>query len=270
VGEANKYFAAHFAALLDRPARCDHIAQLYDDEAFLASAAGDFLAEGLLRGEAAAVIGTPDRWQAIVRRLEVDGVDVKRALPRSQLAFFGAPFIVERTLAHGRLERSRFDETLHLIVSLMCRDYPSARIYNELGELLWTQNERHAALAVEGYLADIETAHPVSFLCAWPLDCLDAQAYDGTLQGLCGAHTHLLPSRPSTWLNNAVTRATNEVLQPQLAYMLHALAARQRPGTMMPQSQAVLLWLNENMPRTAEKVLARVRGGLSLKPGSEH
>ena len=261
VGETNNYLAAHFAQLLDRPARSDHIAQLYDDEAFLAAAAGDFLADGLLRGEAAAVIGSPQRWDAIVRRLEADGVDVKRALQRSQLAFLGARPIVERTLAHGMLERSRFDETLHLIVSLMCRDYPSTRVYNEFGDLLWTQNERLAALAAERCLAEIETAYPVSFLCAWPLDCLDGRAYDGTLQGLCHAHTHLLPSRESAWLNDAVTRATNEVLQPQLAYMLHALAAKQRNGTMMPQSQAVLLWLKENMPRTAEKVLARVRAG---------
>ena len=259
MGEANNYLAAHFAQLLDRPARGNHIAQLYDDEAFLAAAAGDFLAEGLLRGEAAAVIGTPRRWEAIVRRLEADRVDVKRALQSSQLAFFGASFIVERTLAHGRLERSRFDETLDLIVSLMCRDYPSARVYNELGELFWTQNERHAALAAESCLAEIETAHPVSFLCAWPLDCLDGRVYEGTLQGVCHGHTHLLPSRESAWLNDAVTRATIEILQPQLSYMLHALAAKQSNGTMMPQSQAVLIWLKENMPRTAEKVLARVR-----------
>jgi hypothetical protein len=27
----------------------------------------------------------------------------------------------------------------------------------------------------------------------------------------------------------------------------------------MPLGEAVILWLNENMPRTAEKILARVR-----------
>jgi hypothetical protein len=197
-----------------------------------------------------------------MRRLQAHGVDVKGALRRSQLSFFGATFILERTLAHAKLERSRFDETLDLIVSLMCRDYPRACIVTELAELLWTQKEPEAALAAEIYLAEIETAHPVSFLCAWPLDCLDGRAYDGTLQRVCSVHTHLLPGRASAWLNDAVTRATNEVLEPQLAYMLQALAAKQRRATLMPQSQAVLLWLKDNMPRTAEKVLARVRAGV--------
>lgn len=261
MGEANNYLAARYAELLDRPARGEHIAQLYQDEAFLAVAAADFIAEGLRRGEAAAVIGTAPRWEAIARRLEAGGIDVKRALERSQLAFFGASFIVTRALVHGRPERGRFDEMIDVILGLMCRDYPSVRVFSELADLLWTQKNRGAALAVESYIAGIETAQPVSFLCACPLDCLDGEAYDGPLQRMCSAHTHLLPGRNSAWLDEAVTRAANEVLEPQLAYMLHALAATQRPVTIMPQSQAVLLWLRENMPRTAEKVLARVRAG---------
>jgi hypothetical protein len=45
--------------------------------------------------------------------------------------------------------------------------------------------------------------------------------------------------------------------------MLLSLAERHRSRTGMPQGQATLLWLQRNMPRTAEKVLAQVRSRYS-------
>jgi hypothetical protein len=39
--------------------------------------------------------------------------------------------------------------------------------------------------------------------------------------------------------------------------MLHSLSSQQRPVTQMPAGQAVMFWLRQHMPRTAEKVLAR-------------
>jgi hypothetical protein len=52
------------------------------------------------------------------------------------------------------------------------------------------------------------------------------------------------------------------VLEPQLHGMLHALSTQDRPATQMPQGQAMMFWLRQHMPRTAERVLARVRARL--------
>jgi MEDS: MEthanogen/methylotroph, DcmR Sensory domain len=259
VGEVNNYLATRWAELLDRPARGDHIVQLYDDEAFLAQSAAHFVAEGLRRGESAALIGTQPRWQALTQRLQMGNIDVDSAVRRSQLAFFDATFVVERCMNGASVERERFTETLDIILSLMARDYPSVRVFNELADLLWAQKKPDAALALEALLGELETAQPVSFLCACRLDCLDSAAYDGTLQRVCQAHTHLMPGRNTSWLDDTVMRAANEILEPQLAYMLRALAETHRPPTAMPASQATLFWLKENMPRTAERVLSRVR-----------
>jgi hypothetical protein len=52
-----------------------------------------------------------------------------------------------------------------------------------------------------------------------------------------------------------LSRAIHEVLGPRMAMMLHVVAAAERQPTPMPHSEAVLFWLKENMPRTADKVL---------------
>jgi hypothetical protein len=91
------------------------------------------------------------------------------------------------------------------------------------------------------------------------MDNLDAAAYGGALECVCHVHTHLIPARDYEAFNDAVSEASKAVLDQPLAQMLQSLSASQRPETHMPIGQATLLWLQKNMPRTAEKVLAGVR-----------
>ncbi len=127
---------------------------------------------------------------------------------------------------------------------------------------LWTGGEREAAGAIERFWNTLDDTQPLSLLCACPLDSLDGRAYEGALQTVCNQHTRLLPAGDSQALDEAVSSAIREVLEPQLHGMLHALSTQHRPATQMPQGQAVMFWLRQHMPRTAERVLARVRARL--------
>lgn len=53
--------------------------------------------------------------------------------------------------------------------------------------------------------------------------------------------------------------ASREVLDSALANMLPVVARNTRLPAKMPAGQAILLWLQENMPLTAQKVLAELR-----------
>src|SRR2546429_629807 len=91
-------------------------------------------------------------------------------------------------------------------------------------------------------------------LCACPIDSLEGQAYDGSLQTLCAAHSHVHPAFDEEGFEEAVSGAVAEVLDTQQARMLQALSLAHRPAAQMPPGQALLFWLKANMPRTAEKV----------------
>jgi len=60
-----------------------------------------------------------------------------------------------------------------------------------------------------------------------------------------------------------VLDAAKATLDQPLAQMLISLAANHRPHTEMPLGQAALLWLKQNMPRTADRVLEGVRARLA-------
>jgi hypothetical protein len=64
---------------------------------------------------------------------------------------------------------------------------------------------------------------------------------------------------PRDELEPALRRAIHEVLGSRMAMMLHVVTSAERPNPEMTQSEAVIGWLKQNMPRTANKVLSRVR-----------
>jgi hypothetical protein len=63
---------------------------------------------------------------------------------------------------------------------------------------------------------------------------------------------------PHSELDEALSRAIHEVLGSRLAMMLHVVASAKPAPPAGGHSEAVLLWLKENMPRTAEKVLRHI------------
>jgi hypothetical protein len=237
----------------------DHAVQLYQEEDDLALALARFAADGIAAGEGVVFLGSARRWQSLHERLRADGVDPHPAVLRGQLRLFGARVVLSSCMSRGMPDRVAFDQVIGGMLGLMRMRYPKLRVFAELTDILWVAGQRDAAAAIERFWNGLAAPQPFSLLCACPLDSLDGRAYDGALQGLCALHTHLVPASDCNAFNDAVNGAIREVLEPQLVGMLHSMSAQQRPDTQMPAAQAVMLWLRQHMPRTAEKILARAR-----------
>jgi len=240
----------------------DHGVQLYQEEEDLAEALTRFVGAGLALGQGVVFLGSTARWQATTERLRGAGVDTHGAVLGGQLRLFGAKVVLSGCMRHGVPERAAFNDSIGGILRQMRARYRVLRVFAGLSDELWTGGKREAAGAIERFWNTLEDTQHLSVLCACPLDSLDGRAYEGALQTVCNQHTRLLPAGDSGALDEAVSSAIREVLEPQLHGMLHALSTRQRPATQMPQGQAVMFWLRQHMPRTAERVLARVRARL--------
>lgn len=239
-----------------------HAVQLYHEEDELADALARFTASGLEAGEAVVVVGTSARWGTLNERLRALGIDTHAAVLRGQLRLFGARVVLSSCMSHGVPDRLAFNESMGGILGLMRLRYRALRVFGELTDLLWTEGRRDAAAAVERFWNELLETQPFSLLCACPLDSLDGRAYNGALQSVCALHTRLIPAGDGEAFNQAVSGAIREVLEPQLVGMLHSLSTQDRLSTQMPPGQAVMLWLRQHMPRTAERVLARARARL--------
>ena len=236
-----------------------HVLQLYQDESRLLDRVQTFVAEGLRLEDGVVVIGSTPRWDMVLDRLQKSGVDARARVRGGQLRLVSAHSALTSCLLGGAADRPRFIELLSGVVRLARMRWERVRVFSELTDALWREGNRAGARAIERLWRPLLGQHGFDLLCACPIDSLEDETYDGTLQTLCDAHTHVQPACDADGFERAVSGAVAEVLDAPLARMLNALASVHRPAAHMPPGQAVLFWLKDHMPRTAEKVMSRAR-----------
>lgn len=231
-----------------------HALQLYQEENCLLGALADFVTLGLRADDAVVVIASTPRWELLCERLQRAGIDPHERVVRGQLRLFGLHLLLGTTP-----NRQRFNEVMNGVIALAGARHARVRIFSELTDALWRSGERAGARRCEHYWQTLLGVHEFQLLCACPIDSLEGDAYDGSLQALCAEHTHIRPAFDEAGFEEAVHGAVAEVLDGELVRMLAALSLAHRPAAQMPAGQAMLFWLKDHMPRTAEKVLSRAR-----------
>ncbi|MEA3192683.1 MAG: hypothetical protein QOD26_1016 [Betaproteobacteria bacterium] len=237
----------------------DHVVQVYQDREFLASAVAEYIGTGLKKGDAAIVIARPDHAQAFKAALQRFGVNVEDVLARRQLLLFDAQATLDRFMQKGMPQWTAFHQVVGGAIAEVRLQYPVVRAYGEMVDILWQGGERDAAIRLEEFWNDLAKLQTFSLFCAYYLDNLDERAYGGPLECVCKVHSHLIPAQDYQRFDDTVTKATEKVLDPLLMRMLLSMSSAQKPPTQMPLGQAMLLWMQANMPATARKVLTELR-----------
>jgi len=250
---------AAWEGLLARPLDGNHIAQLYQDDEFLVEALSHFVGSGLAQGDGVVVMATAEHWAACLRQLQSRDVALQEAESCGQLAVLDASDTLSRFMAAGMPDWKRFQDTVGAAINRTRRRYVRIRAFGEMVDILWHRGECLAAVRLEELWNHLVKVQDLSLCCAYRIDNLGEDNYNGQLQSVCEAHSHLIPQRDYDWLEKNVKQASDEVLGSSLAGMLHSLAAARPPATHMPAAQATLLWLKEHMPITASAVLSRLR-----------
>jgi hypothetical protein len=229
------------------PGPRDHFVQLYGELEPLAAAVGEYIGTGLARGEAAVVIATPEHRAAFLAKLNA-GPGLRILDAEETLASF---------MVNGRPQWNAFHRVVGGQIAQLRLEYPAVRAYGEMVDVLWQRGSRDAAIRLERYWNELAKLQTFSLFCAYRMDPLDAGVYGGPLECVCDAHTHLIPAPDSRRFDEAVSRAARKMLHAPLAQILLALAANHQPH--MPAGQAMLFWLRQNMPRTADRILSELR-----------
>src|SRR5919109_5190372 len=208
----------------------DHVLQLYQEESCLLDALAEFVAAGLRLEEGVLVIGSTSRWDLLIDRLQKSGVDARAYAARGQLKLYGAHVLLSNCASGSGLDHYRLGRLLGSALELARMRYERVRVFSELTDTRWREGDRAAAAIIERAWKPLLGVYDFSLLCACPIDTLEGNAYDGALQGLCEAHTHVSPAHDEAGFEDAVTGAVAEVLDTQLVRMLEALSAAHRPS----------------------------------------
>jgi len=249
--------------LLDAPEPQSHFIQLHGlDDRLLTRNVSRYLGEGLQRGDGLLVVATPPRWKAFVRQINAFGGDPETAVRQGRLVFLDSEEALARFMPGGQPDWSRFESAFGTVArEIQTRVYPNQlRAYGEMVGLLWKAGQYAAAIRLEGFWNKLLKSTHFQLFCAYPIDVFGAEFQMSALDALLSAHTHLLPTGASGDLENAIERAIGEVLGPRAETLGPLTNANFRPSwAVMPRAEAGILSLRNNLPREAEKILARSR-----------
>jgi hypothetical protein len=239
--------------LLKEPRPCDHLVQLYVDDAFMLRAVTQFLGAGLAAGEGAVLIATPEHSRVLVERLG-SGAD-------QRLVVLDAQDCLDRFMVAAMPDRGSFLELVSGVLDrIRGQDVTSIRLFGEMVDLLCERNLA-ATEALEELWNEAVGAHQVALLCAYRADVFAPRVHRGLLGLISPRHSHLVPLEDYQRLERAVDRAFGDVFgrQTEITRLRERLASRVPACPVAPAAHRALVAV-QSLPRSiANAVLERAR-----------
>jgi hypothetical protein len=248
------------AHLLDEGDPEAHFVQLYgSDDRLLTRNVSRFLAEGLRRGEGLLAIASPEHSGSVARLLR-DERGYSRAALEGRLVFLDAQTTLDRLLVEGQPDPALFESVVGgALKDVQARaGHTGVRAYGEMVGLLWTAGEYTAAARLEELWNRLLKASNIRLFCGYPIDVFGEEFQVDKMDSLLCAHTHMLPVDDA--LESALNRAMDQVLGSRVQGVRALIKGNHRPAWgEVPRSEAVILWLRNNLPGSANEILQLAR-----------
>jgi KaiC/GvpD/RAD55 family RecA-like ATPase len=171
-----------------------HVAKLYRNDEQLAEVVCHYIEEGLRRGDAVIVVATTDHWESFLRRLAVErDFDIADAVMRGQLRILNAQLTLSAFMAEGMPQWDDFREAIGSIIMQTRKRFGEIRIYGEMVDVLWEEQNRKAANRLEEFWNDLAEQHDFSLLCAYHVEESDPSDHEEILECICKTHSRVFP-----------------------------------------------------------------------------
>jgi hypothetical protein len=248
------------AQLLDHVDPEGHLVQLYGkDDRLLARNIGRFMAEGLRRGDGLLAIASPEHSGSLARQLRQEP-GYSKAVLEGRLVFLDAQATLDRLMVAGQPDRELFDSVIgDALAGVQARaGHTGIRAYGEMVGILWRAGQRAAADRLEEYWNSLLRSSNIRLFCAYPIDVFGEEFQVEHVDALLCAHTHMVPIADD--LEFVLHRAMDEVLGERVASIRAVMKANHRPSWgEVPRSEAIILWLRNNLPGSANEILRLTR-----------
>ncbi|MBA3383589.1 MAG: MEDS domain-containing protein [Actinobacteria bacterium] len=252
----------------DAPAA--HAAQIYVEAGELADSVAEYFAAGFEAGEPAVLVATEEHANLIADRLDAVGWNARRIEELGLLVNVNAEATLGRILEGPHPSPVLFERVIGGLLDQLGARYPGRRVraFGEMVNVLCERGQRDVAVELEELWNRLARTRDFTLLCGYRLDVFDRMSQVETLPDVCRLHTHVAPGPDVEKLAHAVDDALVGVLGTPGAGQVYSLVGAEIRERRVPPSQLALMWVSENMPLSAERILAAARTRYRDAPAS--
>jgi hypothetical protein len=181
--------------LWDQLAPGEHLAQFYTRDEELFESLADFTGQGLDAGESVIVIATSNHLRGLRNRLQLDGVDLNRAMADDRYLTFDATIAISSFMKDDMPDEQLFFD----FISHVYRRAPShgrpVRVFAEMVALLLERGEARATIRLENLWSQFCVQNAINLLCAYPTAGI-TQIHGRAMEKICAAHSRIIFPSP--------------------------------------------------------------------------
>ncbi|HLL75894.1 MAG TPA: ATP-binding protein [Pyrinomonadaceae bacterium] len=201
----------------------EHFVQFYDTDDFLLNSLCGFVRSGLEAGDACVVVATKSHRDALDEGLRACGFDVAAPKASGQFIALDASETLSEFMAGGQPEPVRFAEVIGGILAHAARDGRRVRVFGEMVDLLWAEQNHGAAISLERLWNDLQQTRPFQLFCAYPANRFGGDALAAPLLDVCSSHSRVIPAESYAALDSADARLRAIIELQQKAASLEAV-----------------------------------------------
>jgi uroporphyrinogen-III synthase len=180
-----------YAATPERMSGHFHAVRFYENKESLCRIVAEFLAEGMVSGQPALIIATPEHRDAVVQELRARHFDIDKLQAGGDLILLDAREALSAFMVDGQPDAARFTEMAARVFTRVCRGRKDCtiRAYGEMVDLLWKDGFTVAAVRLEMLWNQLAMTHDFSLLCGYAMGSFYK---DAGVADICGQHSHVL------------------------------------------------------------------------------
>ena len=207
----------------------EHVAQFYEDDAFLLNGASDFIGAALRFGSAGVVIATEAHRAGLEERLWAAGIDVDLARGQGRYVVLDAADTLASFMVGDAPDAGRFEETIGGVVERAGQGGRRVHAFGEMVALLAVAGNHAGAIRLEALWNELQRTQAFSLFCGYPMDLFSDRGQAESFDAVCLEHRRVIPAERFAGLDDPDDRLREIARLQQRAQSLEAeIAERER------------------------------------------
>jgi CheY-like chemotaxis protein len=170
-----------------------HEAQFYSHDASFLDTFANFIVSAIKAGDAAIVMLTKSHRDALLQRLQADGLDIPAVSEQGRYLSLDPSDVLSTFMVNNLPDRDRFmkiaDDIFMTGAKALEAKHHFVAICGECAPLLWSQGKARAAVRLEQLWDEFATSRNVHLLCAYPRYCFQGEMGRHVFNNICAQHS---------------------------------------------------------------------------------